>query len=167
MYNSFYPALVVSQTIPIIAIAPLLVLWLGFGQVPKIAVVALSSLFPVTIGLLNGFREADTDAVSLLKAMGAGRWQIFRHIKMPFALNGFFASLKIAVTYSLGGAVYAEVLGGNEGLGVYMMRIRRSYAFDKMFAAIFLIIILSLLLMWAVIFLEKCVMPWKIYDKNK
>lgn len=165
IYRATYPLLIISQTIPVIAIAPLLVLWFGFGAAPKIILVFVVCFFPISIGLLDGFKSSDNDAISLLKAMGARRFQIFKHIKWPYALGGFFSGLKISVSYSIVGAVIAEWLGGNDGLGVYMTRVRKGYAFDKMFAVILLIIIVSLLLMWFVSLIQKWAMPWKKYEK--
>ena len=119
------------------------------------------TFFPIAVGLLEGFRSADEDALRLLKAMGAGRWQIFRYVKFPQALNSFFSSLRISVSYSVVGAVIAEWLGGYKGLGVYMTRVRSAYAFDKMFAVIFLISAISLLLMGCVKLLRKKCMTWE------
>ena len=116
--------------------------------------------FPA-IGLLEGFQSADKDTVNLLKAMGANRLQIFLHVKFPSSLGRFFASLRISVSYCVVGAVISEWLGGYNGLGVYMTRVRKSYAFDKMFAVIFLISAISLLLMWLVSILQKKCMPWE------
>lgn len=159
-YKAVHPVLVITQTIPTVAIAPLLVLWLGYNMAPKITLVVIVCFFPMTIALLGGFKSSDPDAMNLMRAMGAGKWQIYRYIKLPNALPGFFSGLKISVSYSIVGAVIAEWLGGNSGLGVYMTRVRKSYAFDKMFAVIFLIIILSLLLMKCVELLERRAMPW-------
>ncbi|MCD7774957.1 MAG: ABC transporter permease [Clostridiales bacterium] len=168
LYNSFYPLLVISQTIPTVAIAPILILWMGFGMAPKIALVVLTTFFPITIGLLDGYRSADPDAVSLLRSMGAGRLQIFRYIKLPSALPHFFSGLKISASYAIVGAVIAEWLGGFEGLGVYMTRVRKAYSFDKMFAVIILIIILSLILMCIVSLIRRLVMPWeRVKGENK
>lgn len=161
IYKALHPLLVVTQTIPTVAIAPLLVLWLGYDMAPKIVLVISACFFPMTIGLLGGFKSSDGDAMKLMQAMGAKTWQIYRYIKLPGALPGFFSGLKISVSYSLVTAVIAEWLGGNSGLGVYMTRVRKSYAFDKMFAVIFLIIILSLLLMKCVEILERRAMPWR------
>lgn len=161
LYNAVYPLLVISQTIPTIAIAPILVLWMGFGMAPKIALVVLTTFFPITVGLLDGYRSADTDAVALLRSMGAGNFKIFRYIYMPSSLSHFFAGIKISAAYSIVGAVIAEWLGGFEGLGVYMTRVRKAYQFDKMFAVIILIIIISLLLMLIVNLIRKAVMPWE------
>lgn len=160
LYKALHPILIITQTIPTVAIAPLLVLWQGYEMAPKVTLVVLSCFFPMTIALLGGFKSSDADAMNLMRAMGAKRWQIYRYIKLPNALPGFFSGLKISVSYSIVGAVIAEWLGGNSGLGVYMTRVRKSYAFDKMFAVIFLIIILSLLLMKGVELLERRAMPW-------
>lgn len=160
MYKAVHPVLIITQTIPTVAIAPLLVLWLGYDMAPKITLVVLVCFFPMTIALLGGFKSSDPDAMNLMRAMGAKKWQLYRYIKLPNALPGFFAGLKISVSYSIVGAVIAEWLGGNSGLGVYMTRVRKSFAFDKMFAVIFLIIIVSLLLMKCVELLERKAMPW-------
>ena len=154
------PLLVVTQTIPTIAIAPLLILWMGFGVAPKIALVVITTFFPVAVSLLDGFKSADADAVSLLRAMGATRLQIFRHVKLPSALPYFFAGLRISASYAVVGAVVSEWLGGFEGLGVYMTRVRKAYAFDKMFAVIILIAVVSLLLMRLVTLIRNVSMPW-------
>ncbi len=161
LYKAVYPLLVISQTVPIVAIAPLLVLWLGYGLAPKIVLVILICFFPIAIGMLDGFKSADRDAITLLRAMGATRTQIFFHIKLPSSLGGFFAGLKISVAYSVVGAVIAEWLGGSFGLGVYMTRVRKSYAYDNMFAVIILISVLSLLLINAARLLQKKAMPWE------
>lgn len=161
VYKLLYPLVVISQTIPTIAIAPLLVLWLGFGMMPKVVLVVLSTFFPVTIGLLDGFRSTDEDTLRLMKAMGASNLQIFTIVKVPSALSHFFAGLRISVAYSIVVTVVSEWLGGFYGLGVYMTRVRKSYAFDKMFAVIFLISGISLLLMTFVDVLQRICMPWE------
>jgi ABC-type nitrate/sulfonate/bicarbonate transport system, permease component len=159
LYKAAYPLLIISQTIPVVAIAPLLVLWFGYGMAPKVVLVFIVCFFPISVALLDGFRSADRDAIDMLRAMGAGRMQIFRHIKLPYALDGLFSGLKISVSYSVVGAVIAEWLGGDNGLGVYMTHVRKAYAFDKMFAVIFVIIIISLFLMWLVALLQKRMRP--------
>lgn len=167
VYKGLYPIIVLTQTIPTIAIAPLLVLWMGYDMAPKITLIVITTFFPITIGLLDGFRSADKDAVDLMKAMGASRIQIFRYMKLPASLSQFFAGLRISAAYSIVGAVIAEWLGGYSGLGVYMVRVKKSYSFDKMFAVIFLISAISLLLMWLVDLLQKAVMPWERVKEEK
>ena len=160
-YKMIYPVLVITQTIPTVAIAPLLVLWMGYGILPKIMLILLTSFFPITIGLLDGFRSVDKDMLNLLKTMGATSFQNFIHLKLPSSLGYFFAGLRISVSYSIIGAVVAEWLGGYDGLGVYMTRVRKSYSFDKMFAVIFLISGISLLLMYFVKKIQRWCMTWE------
>lgn len=166
LYRALYPILVLTQTVPTVAIAPLLVLWFGYEMVPKVILIVIITFFPVTVGLLDGFRAADRDAVGLLRSMGAGRWQIFRYLKCPSALPQFFSGLRIAAAYSVVGAVISEWLGGFAGLGVYMTRVKKAFAFDKMFAVIFLISIISLLLMALVNLLERRCMPYRYVRKD-
>ena len=160
LYKAFYPVIILTQTVPTVAIAPLLVLWFGYEMLPKVILVVITTFFPIAVGLLNGFKAADTDEIKLLKAMGASKLQIFFHIKFPGALGQFFAGLKISASYAVVGAVISEWLGGFEGLGVYMTRVKKAFAFDKMFAVIFLISIVSLLLMKLVEVLQRKTMPW-------
>ena len=158
--KALYPVLVVTQTIPTIAIAPLLVLWMGFGMAPKITLVVITTFFPIAIELLNGFQSVDEDAINLMRSMGARWLQIFRIIKLPNATASFFSGLRISAAYAVVGAVVSEWLGGFEGLGVYMTRVKKAYAFDKMFAVIVFISAISLVLMGIVVLLEKISMPW-------
>ena len=161
LYQAFYPIVILTQTVPTVAIAPLLVLWFGYEMTPKIILIVITTFFPITVGLLNGFKASDKDSISLLRAMGANRWQIFWHIKLPGAMSQFFAGLRISASYAVVGAVISEWLGGFGGLGVYMTRVKKAYSFDKMFAVIFLISIISLLLMKGVDLLQQKCMPWE------
>lgn len=161
VYQMFYPLVVLTQTVPTVAIAPLLVLWFGYEMLPKVILIVIVTFFPIAVSLLDGFRAVDKDMVSLMRTMGAGRMQIFWHVKFPGALRPFFASLRIAVSYAVVGAVISEWLGGFNGLGVYMIRVKKAFSFDKMFAVIFLISALSLILMWFVNLLQKKCMPWE------
>jgi len=161
LYKAFYPLLVISQTIPTIAIAPLLVLWMGFSMAPKITLVVLTTFFPVTVSLLDGFKSADRDEINLVRSMGGNRFQVFRHVKLPAAAEQFFSGLKVSASYSVVGAVISEWLGGFEGLGVYMTRVKKAYAFDKMFAVIILISALSLLLMAFINVMRNYVLRYK------
>ncbi|MBR1629557.1 MAG: ABC transporter permease [Lachnospiraceae bacterium] len=160
VYKALYPILVITQTIPTVAIAPLLVLWFGYEMLPKIVLIVLVTFFPVTVGVLAGFKSIDEDQIRLFRSMGANRFQILVYLKWPSALSEFFSALRIAVAYSVVGAVIAEWLGGFWGLGVYMIRVKAAFAFDKMFAVIILISAISLLLMKAVDFLQKKSMPY-------
>lgn len=158
--RALYPIMIITQTIPTIAIAPVLVLWMGFGMAPKITLVVITTFFPIAVGLLDGYKSVDRDSVDLMRAMGAGRLQIFGHVKLPAALPQFFAGVKISASYAVVGAVISEWLGGFNGLGVYMTRVKKAYAFDKMFAVILFIVIISLLLMGLVNGIRQIAMPW-------
>ncbi len=165
LYRALYPLLVITQTIPTIAIAPLLVLWMGFGIAPKVALVILTTFFPIAVSLLEGYAGTDRATADLLRSMGASRWQIFRHLEFPSALSHFFSGLRVSVSYAVVGAVISEWLGGFHGLGVYMTRVRKAYAYDKMFAVIIVIVVVSLLLMLLVNVLRRLAMPWERYEK--
>ena len=159
--KGLYPILVLTQTIPPVAIAPLLILWFSYGIAPKVILVVLVAFFPMAVGLLEGFQSVDEDMIRLLKSMDASRWQIFWHVKFPAALGEFFSGLKIAVAYSIVGAVIAEWLGGFSGLGVYMTRVKKSLSYDKMFAVILFVSAISLILMALVKYIQYKAMPWE------
>lgn len=158
--KSMYPLLIISQTIPIITIAPLLIIWFGYDLLPKIFVVILVCFFPITVNLLHGLESADPETIALLKIMGANRYQIFRYIKLPNAFPGIFSGLKIAATYSIMGAVIGEWLGAKAGLGEYMRRSMRSFSVANTFAAIVVITLLSFLFLAIIQGIEYWKIPW-------
>ena len=157
---------VMAVVMDTVAIAPLLVLWFGYGILPKVVLVILTTFFPITVALVRGFRSVDPDVVDLMRTMTATRWQIFFYAKLPAAAEQFFSGLRISATYAIVGAVIAEWLGGFLGLGVYMTRVRKSFAYDRMFASIILISALSLALMKGVDLLERVCMPWKKVERK-
>lgn len=161
MYRALYPIIVITQTVPTIAIAPLLVLWLGYSILPKVVLIVLVTFFPIAVGLYDGFNSIDKDSVLLLKSMGASDFKIFKMVRIKGSLDYFFAALKVSSSYSIVGAVISEWIGGFNGLGVYMIRVKKSYSYDKMFAVIFIISLLSLLLMGIVKYLRFKAMPWE------
>nr|WP_321972953.1 ABC transporter permease [Paratractidigestivibacter sp.] len=165
-YLAFDPLLTVSQTVPTVAVAPLLVLWFGYGLLPKVLLVVLTTFFPVTVALASGFRSVDPDQIDLLRTMNASEWQIFRYAKLPAAADQFFSGLRISATYAIVGAVISEWLGGFTGLGVYMTRVRKNFEYDRMFAVIIITSALSLALMKGVDVLERICMPWKRAERN-
>jgi ABC-type nitrate/sulfonate/bicarbonate transport system permease component len=158
--KTIYPVLIISQTIPIIIIAPLFIIWFGYGYAPKIIIVTLICFFPITISLLQGLVAVDKEQIDLLKSMGAGKFQIYKFVKIPSAMPGFFSGLKIAATYSIMGATIGEWVGGKSGLGVYMIRAKQAFETDRVFAAIIVIVVLSILLLKIIEFAEKKNMPW-------
>ncbi len=153
--EKIYPILLLNQTIPTIAIAPLLVIWLGYGILPKVVLVVLAVFFPMTIALIDGYQSVEKEQLNLFYSLKATRYQLYRHLKIPSAMGFFFTGLKVALSYALISAVVAEWLGGYHGLGVYMTRVRKSYELDNMFAVIFLISFLTIILIALVKMLEK------------
>ncbi|HZW97808.1 MAG TPA: ABC transporter permease [Bacillota bacterium] len=160
IYRAIYPLLVVSQTIPTMIITPVIVLMFGYGILPRLAVVVLVCFFPVSINLLQGFSAVDQDQIRLMRTLGANRAKILWHVKFPSGLLHLFSGIRIAATYCVMAAVLAEWSGGGTGLGIYMLRTKRSYAFDRMFASIILIVCLSLLLYYFVLVVERLATPW-------
>lgn len=158
--GALQPLLVASQTVPIVAIAPLLVLWFGFGLAPKILIVVLVTFFPVTIALLDGFAAASGEAMDLLRSFGASRGQVFRDLRWPAALPSFFTGLRIAATYGVIGAVFGEYVGAYEGLGIWMQLSQNAFRTDLVFGAILLAAALSVALFRLVVVLERMVIPW-------
>lgn len=158
MKELIYPVILLNQTIPTIAIAPLLIIWLGYGITPKVVLVILAVFFPITIALVDGYQSVSREHLNLFKSMKASKYQLYRHLKIPSAMGSFFTGLKVALSYALISAVIAEWLGGYHGLGVYMTRVRKSYDLDSMFAVIFLISFLTILLIGLVKWLERRVL---------
>ena len=154
------PLLVASQTVPVVAIAPLLVLWFGFGLAPKILIVVLVTFFPVTIALLDGLAAASREATDLMRSFAASRARVFRDLRWPAALPSFFTGLRIAVTYAVIGAVFGEYVGAYEGLGIWMQLSQNAFRTDLVFAAILLAALLSVALFALVVATERLVIPW-------
>jgi ABC-type nitrate/sulfonate/bicarbonate transport system permease component len=159
--KALYPLLIMSQTVPVIALAPILIIWFGFGYLPKVIIIVLMCFFPIAVSLTDGFAETDKDFLDYFRVIRAMRLQVYRHLKFPHALPYFFAGLKIAVTYTVMAAVIAEWLGGNEGVGVYMLRAKQAFALDRMFAAIVLVVAVSLALIALVDLAARRVVSWK------
>jgi ABC-type nitrate/sulfonate/bicarbonate transport system permease component len=158
--RALQPLFVASQTVPVVAIAPLLVLWFGFGLAPKVLIVVLVTFFPVTIALLDGFAVASGEATELLRSFGASRLEIFRKLRWPAALPSFFTGLRIAATYGVIGAVFGEYVGAYEGLGIWMQLSQNAFRTDLVFGAILLSAALSVSLFGLVVVAERLVIPW-------
>lgn len=158
--RALYPILVISQTVPIITVAPLFVIWFGYELLPKIIVVTLVCFFPVVVSFMGGLENVDEEMHNLLRSMGASPKQIFRLLKLPGALPSLFAGMKISAAYSITGAVIGEWLGAKAGLGEFMRRSMHSFAVDKTLAAIVVIAVLSLIVFELIKRLEHRCMPW-------
>jgi ABC-type nitrate/sulfonate/bicarbonate transport system permease component len=154
------PLLVTSQTIPVVAIAPLFVIWFGFGLLPKVLIVVLVTFFPVAIALLDGFGRVDPEATLLLRSMGASSRQTFRKLRWPTALPSLFTGLRISVVYAVIGAIFGEYVGATEGLGIWMKLSQNSFRTDLVFGAILLTALVSIALYVGVGMIERVVVPW-------
>jgi len=164
--RALYPVLILSQTIPIITLAPLFLIWFGWGMLPKIIVVILVCFFPAAISLLNGLNSIDPDLVNLFRSMGASRIAIFNMVKLPAAVPAFFSGLKISASYSIMAAVIGEWLGAQQGLGYYMTLSQKSFRVDQVLAAVVIISLLSLLLVKVIDFIEYSVTPWNHFKEE-
>ncbi|PKM87402.1 MAG: ABC transporter permease [Firmicutes bacterium HGW-Firmicutes-12] len=163
--KTLYPLVIVSQTVPIMAVAPLLIIWFGYGLLPKVMVVALVCFFPITVSLVEGLEKVDADVIRLLQAMGANKFQVFIKVQLPAALPSLFSGLKISATYSIMAAVIAEWLGASRGLGIYLTRSMHSFQTEQVFAVIIVISGLSLAFVALVEGAGRMLMPW-YYKKH-
>jgi ABC-type nitrate/sulfonate/bicarbonate transport system permease component len=139
-----YPILVVTQTVPMIVLSPILILYLGFGVAPKILTVVLMCFFPIVVSFVDGMAQVDPAQVNLVRSYGGTRLQTYTQVKIPYAMPALLSGLKVAATYSISGAVVGEWIASQSGLGYYLLRVKNSYALDKMFACVIVIILLSL-----------------------
>jgi ABC-type nitrate/sulfonate/bicarbonate transport system permease component len=154
------PLLVASQTLPIIAIAPLLIIWFGFGLAPKVVVIALVTFFPIAVGLIEGFGSTPRAATDLLRSMGASRWAQFRYVRLPGAMPSFFTALRIGITYAVTGAIFAEYVGATAGLGIFMSVQKNSFRTDLVLAAVVVTALMSVALFGLTYLVQRAVAPW-------
>ncbi len=158
--RALFPVFIITQTLPLVAIAPLIVLWFGFGLTPKIVLVALVTFFPMLVALAQGYESTDRDVSALLVSMGASRWRIFTMARLPSALPYFFAGLRISITYAVVGAIFAEYAGAARGLGIYILNAKNNFRPDLVLAAVFVSATLTLLLFGATVLIQRASMPW-------
>jgi ABC-type nitrate/sulfonate/bicarbonate transport system permease component len=159
--RSLLPLLVASQTVPMIVLAPLLVLWFGYGLTPKIVVVALIVFFPVVVSTVAGLTSVDAEMVGLVRSMGAGRLQVLRLVSVPAAVPAFFSGLRISSAYAVAGAVVGEWVGASSGLGLFIDRSKASFRIDRVFVAIVIVALLSMMLFALVGLLARLASPWR------
>ncbi|MFB1050123.1 ABC transporter permease [Paraliobacillus sp. JSM ZJ581] len=153
--QAVYPLLILSQNIPIIVLAPLLVIWFGFGVLPKLIIITLVCFFPIVVATLDGFRQTSSELIHYMQMAGATKGQRFLKLEFPHALPAIFSGLKISATYSVMGAVISEWLGANKGIGVYMTLAQSSFRTDRVFVAIGFIMVLCLVFFAVILILEK------------
>ena len=155
-----YPILVVSQTIPIIVIAPLMVIWFGYGLVSKIVVIVVVTFFAITVALSDGLDAAEPEATNLMRSMGATRWQQFMMVRLPGALPHFFTGLRISITWSVTAAIFGEYVGAEKGLGIFMQISKNDFRTDLVLAAVIVSSVMSLILFAVCYFLQRLCIPW-------
>jgi putative hydroxymethylpyrimidine transport system permease protein len=158
--HAFYPLLVASQTIPIVAIAAVLVIWLGFGIGPKLAVVALICFFPITVNMLDGLRSVDPSAVRMMRTLDGSRGAILRRLELPASLPQFFSGAKIAVAIAPIGAVLGEFVGANGGLGYLITQANANLLTARVFASIVVLSAFALTLFLLIVIAERTLAPW-------
>ena len=158
--QGLYPLLVVTQTVPMIVMAPILIIYLGFGMTPKILTVVLMCFFPIAVSFSDGLAQVEEDYVHLVRSYGAGRWMAYRLVKIPAAIPSLLSGLKVAATYSVSGAVVGEWIGSQSGLGYYLLRIKNGYMLDKVFACVLVIIILSLCMNGIIRLWQRAALPY-------
>jgi putative hydroxymethylpyrimidine transport system permease protein len=158
--RAMYPLLIGSQTIPIVVLAPILVILLGYGILPKLVIVALICFFPIVVNGLDGLRAVDDDFIRMMYTLDATRWGIFRRVEFPGALPSFFSGMRIAATFASIGAVFGEWSGSNAGLGYVMLEATPNLLTSRIFAAILMLTVISLALFGLVSLLERIAVPW-------
>ncbi len=163
--QTFYPIVIGSQTIPVFAIAPLLVLWLGYGLPSKVVMAALIVFFPIVVNTLDGLKRADSDAVNLLRILKASQWQILWKVRVPSALPFIFSGCKIGISVSTIGAIIGEWVGSKEGLGYLMLHANAQLQVSLIFASLLYLTILGVGLFYLVVLIERWSMPWRKFSE--
>lgn len=161
MQRAVYPLIVMSQTIPKVAIAPLLLTWFGYGVTPKIVIVVLLSFFPIVINSVMGLKATTPEMLHLAKSMGANGWQTFWKFRLPKALPSIFAGLKLATVLSVIGAIVAEFIGADKGLGYLILIAGANFDIARQFASIILISIMGMVFFAVLSRLERIAVPWR------
>ncbi|MNO18365.1 putative aliphatic sulfonates transport permease protein SsuC [compost metagenome] len=156
--KALYPLMVISQTIPLIALSPIFIMWFGYTLWSKVAVVFLTAFFPVVVGTYDGLRKSGAMYQELLLTLGANRWQILRKTRIPPALPSLFSGLKLSIVYCVIGATIGEWLGGSRGLGYFSRRMAGNLQSAEMFAAVFLLSALGIVLFLSIVLLEKLIL---------
>jgi NitT/TauT family transport system permease protein len=162
-----YPLLVFSQSVPKVAIAPLFVVWFGFGIIPKVIAAFLLGFFPVVVSTVAGFKSVERDMIDLARSMKASRLQIFMRISLPHALPSIFAGLKVSVTLAVVGAVVGEFVGSNSGIGYVLQIANGNFDLPLMFAALTVLSFIGVLLFSAVDLVERFMIPWHASQRTE
>jgi NitT/TauT family transport system permease protein len=166
IWKALYPILTAVQSIPKTAIAPLLLVWFGTGEIPKVIVAFLIAFFPIVVNTATGMVLVEEELLHMVSSLSASRMQIFWHIRLPNALPYTFSACKVAVTLAVVGAVIGEFVGADAGLGYLILIASSQLKTDLAFVAIFLLAALGMVLFWAVSVVERLVIPWCLPDRE-
>ena len=156
-----YPLVVASQTIPVIVIAPVLVVWFGYGIWPKLLIISLICFFPITVNTLDGLRRVDPEAVRMMRSLDGSRMTIFRRVEVPTALPGVFTGARIAAAVAVSGAVFGEWAGSDKGLGHLILQDNAQLMTARMFASVFVLSLIAISLYALIGLLERAVVRWR------
>jgi ABC-type nitrate/sulfonate/bicarbonate transport system permease component len=165
--KALYPVLVVSQNIPVFALAPLLVVWFGYGFLSKVIMAAIIIFFPITVSVLDGLKRTDADMVRLFQTMNATQVQILWKLRFPAALPALFSGLKLSAIYSTIGAVIGEWVGAGAGLGYLMLSANAQLRVADVFGAIFCLTPIGLGLLGLVVLAERWCVPWQHVSRDE
>jgi ABC-type nitrate/sulfonate/bicarbonate transport system permease component len=165
--RAIYPFVIASQTIPVVAIAPILLIWFGYGLLPKVMVVALICFFPICVNMVDGLRSVDPELVSLMRTFGSTRWQIFAKAQFPASLPFLLSGTKVAIAVSVIGAVMGEWVGASSGLGYFMVRSASQFQTARVFAAIVLLSAMGIALFALASLTERYLLPWYHASRQK
>jgi NitT/TauT family transport system permease protein len=161
-----YPLLVFSQSVPKVAIAPLFVVWFGFGVIPKVIAAFLLGFFPVIVATVQGFKSIESDVIDLARSMGAGPLKVFIKFRLPQAMPAIFSGLKVSVTLAVVGAVVGEFVGSNSGLGYVLQKANGTFDLPLMFAALVILSMIGVLLFLVLELIERWVLPWHASQRH-
>ncbi len=164
--RAIYPFVIASQTVPVVAIAPLLLIWFGYELLPKVIVVALICFFPICVNMVDGLRSVDPDLVHLLRTLGSSQWQLFTKAQFPASLPFLFSGTKVAIAVSVIGAVMGEWVGASAGLGYFMVRSASQFQTARVFAAIVVLSLMGIALFALASLAERVFLPW-YHDTRK
>ncbi len=161
-----YPLLVFSQSVPKVAIAPLFVVWFGFGVIPKVIAAFLLGFFPVIVATVQGFKSIESDVIDLARSMGASPLKVFIKFRLPQAMPAIFSGLKVSVTLAVVGAVVGEFVGSNSGLGYVLQKANGTFDLPLMFAALVILSMIGVLLFLLLELIERWVLPWHASQRH-
>ena len=159
--RALYPLVIASQTIPMVALAPLMLIWFGYGLLPKVLITALIGFFPIAVATVDGLGSADREMLALLRSMGATAGQRARLVRIPAAMPTIFSGARVAITFCVIGAIFGELVGASEGLGYLMTRSAAQFQTARLFACIVILAVMGISLFGVVSLIERIALPWR------